>query len=349
MQIRRALVWVGLALVPLLAGCIRPVYDEGPTAAPQEAATPTVTPIVVFEESPMPSPTEVALPPSVYLEPSVVSLGVGETAVVRLWIDSAQGVGSVLVELSFNPDYVQVDDADPAAEGVQISPGEIPAPAEVVRNEVTVEEDGRIVYQVAQADGAGIGSSGVIGSFVLRGVAEGGTPLRFENVAAYGLGGEEVAIMPLSDGLVTVGGGEAPVPPTAEGAAWPTVTPTAEATVEAEVAPTATSAPSVAGGGIYYVVQPGENLFRVGLKFGTTAEAIAAASGIADPDQVSAGAMVLVPVPPPSGGYGYYVQRGDTVYSIARRFGMEVEELVALNGIGPDYYIEVGQVLVVVP
>ncbi|HIE39788.1 MAG TPA: LysM peptidoglycan-binding domain-containing protein, partial [Anaerolineae bacterium] len=112
--------------------------------------------------------------------------------------------------------------------------------------------------------------------------------------------------------------------------------------------PSPTAQPA-AGGGIYYIVQPGENLFRVGLKFGSTAQDIAAASNIADPGQVQAGTMVLIPVPPPQGGYGYYVQRRDTVYSIARRFGMTVGELTNLNDIGPDYYIEVGQILTVTP
>jgi len=96
-------------------------------------------------------------------------------------------------------------------------------------------------------------------------------------------------------------------------------------------------------------VQPGENLFRLGLRFGTTAEAIAQASGLSDPNQVEAGLMVLIPVQPPRGRYAYYVQPRDTVYSIARRFGLTVEQLVSLNGIGPDYHIEVGQILVVVP
>jgi LysM repeat protein len=155
--------------------------------------------------------------------------------------------------------------------------------------------------------------------------------------------------MPLSDGLITVLG-EAAVEPAplsvTPSVAAPTPSSAAEPTPSPTLSPTAQPA---AGGGIYYIVQPGENLFRVGLKFGSTAQAIATASNIADPGQVQAGTMVLVPVPPPQGGYGYYVQPRDTVYSIARRFGMTVGELTSLNGIGPDYHIEVGQILVVTP
>ena len=101
--------------------------------------------------------------------------------------------------------------------------------------------------------------------------------------------------------------------------------------------------------GIYYVVQPGENLYRIGLKFGTTPEAIGAASDIADINQVQAGTMILVPVAPPQGSAGYYVHRGDTLYSIARRFGMTAETLASLNGIGITSPIAVGELLIVTP
>jgi LysM repeat protein len=97
------------------------------------------------------------------------------------------------------------------------------------------------------------------------------------------------------------------------------------------------------------VVQPGENLFRIGLKFGSSADAIASASNIADPGQVSAGTMVLVPTPPPQGTYGYYVQSQDTVYSIARQFGMTVEQLTTLNNLGASHAISVGQILIITP
>lgn len=41
----------------------------------------------------------------------------------------------------------------------------------------------------------------------------------------------------------------------------------------------------------------------------------------------------------------YVVQRGDTLYSLARQSGTSVAELCRLNGIGPDFLIRVGQAL----
>lgn len=45
----------------------------------------------------------------------------------------------------------------------------------------------------------------------------------------------------------------------------------------------------------------------------------------------------------------YTVRPGDTLYGIARRFGVDYHELARRNGLGPDYAISVGQRLVVTP
>ncbi|MBE7179466.1 MAG: LysM peptidoglycan-binding domain-containing protein, partial [Mucilaginibacter polytrichastri] len=42
----------------------------------------------------------------------------------------------------------------------------------------------------------------------------------------------------------------------------------------------------------------------------------------------------------------YTVQKGDTLYSIAKRFGFTVDELKAINNL-PDYGIRLGQKLIV--
>src|SRR4051812_29766357 len=46
-----------------------------------------------------------------------------------------------------------------------------------------------------------------------------------------------------------------------------------------------------------YTVQPGENLFRIALRYGLTAEALAAANGITDPTKIYAGQVLIIPAP----------------------------------------------------
>ncbi len=333
MQVRS--VAVIILIMFLLAGCAQPEYNPTPTPSAEDIPPPVAEP---FSESPPEQPTA-QTPASLYLNPAVLSLEVGQTAVVEVWAEGMEGVSVLSLEMSFDPALIQVEDADPVEEGVQVTPGGLMGLT--TENRV---ENGRLFYYALEPEGAAY-PSGVFLSITVRGLNPGTTLLRFENVMAQDVGGEVVAVSPLSDGQVMVSG-EAVASPTEE------LPPPVE-----EPLPTAAPTPWVAPytpmppvtGGIYYVVGRGENLFRIGLKFGTTAEAIAAASGIPDPRRVAAGTMVLVPVPPPGGGYGYYVRPGDTVYSIARRFGMTVEELAALNGIGPDFSIRAGTVLKVTP
>jgi LysM repeat protein len=51
--------------------------------------------------------------------------------------------------------------------------------------------------------------------------------------------------------------------------------------------------------------------------------------------------------PPSSGATTYTVQRGDTLYSIARRYGTTVEAIAAANGIANPSRIRVGQTLTI--
>jgi polysaccharide biosynthesis protein PslG len=118
-----------------------------------------------------------------------------------------------------------------------------------------------------------------------------------------------------------------------------------------------------------YTVQPGENLYRISLRFGTTMSAIAADNGIVNQNLIFAGQQLRIRagiVPPPTltpgptvtkapptativpGTTGTYtVQRGDTLFRVAVRFNTTVAQMVALNNIANPNIIYVGQRLTV--
>jgi LysM repeat protein len=112
-----------------------------------------------------------------------------------------------------------------------------------------------------------------------------------------------------------------------------------------------TSPGSAPAAGIH-VVQRGENLYRIALKYGVTYQTLAAANGIANPNHVYVGQRLVIPgqssppapQPAPS-GQTYVVQRGDTLSSIALRHGVTTWALAQLNGIQNPSLIYVGQVL----
>lgn len=93
-----------------------------------------------------------------------------------------------------------------------------------------------------------------------------------------------------------------------------------------------------------YTVRPGDTLWAIARRFGTTVEALVQANDIPDPNLIYPGQVLTIP------GRGemqatYTVRPGDTLWAIARRFGTTVQELVNLNGIADPNLIYPGQVL----
>jgi LysM repeat protein len=130
------------------------------------------------------------------------------------------------------------------------------------------------------------------------------------------------------------------------------------ATVQAQQAP----------GETVHVVQAGENLFRISLRYGVSMASIAQRNGISNFNLIFVGQRLIIPaagspVPGPTavpatpvpgatpapGGQiiQYTVQRGDTLGSIARRFNTTVADLAARNRIANPNRIFVGQVLTI--
>jgi LysM repeat protein len=122
--------------------------------------------------------------------------------------------------------------------------------------------------------------------------------------------------------------------------------------------PTPTSPPP-----IRYIVQPGDTLPDIALRFGVSVEAIKAANGMTD-DILIVGQEILIPLPTPTPvasrfgcglpeGFGtpYVVQAGDTWFGIAYGYGVDVELLLYANCI--DIYhpnsLYIGQTLSIPP
>lgn len=336
-----------LALALLTTGCSCGASEAEPTAAAQDVSTPAVAATAV-PPAPEPTATPVIEGPTLLLmEPSVVlDFGVGETRVVQMMIENVDGLNEIEVHVSFEPRYVNIDDGDPGTDGVQIRPGDMPVPTQVIRNEVN-NDAGLFIYHVAQEAGNSVRGTGVVASFTLRAMAEGGSPLRFNVVELKNTEGQVMPMPERINGLVTIGVSDVPVEPTAETVAEATVVPTAPAAVPTAAPAAPTTAPP-ASGTIYHTVRAGENLYRIAQRYGTTVEAIMAANGIADARSLKVGQVLLIPVGGGTTGTGaYVVQPGDTLYSIAKRFGTTVETLAALNGLAPPYTIKVGQSLVI--
>jgi len=115
-----------------------------------------------------------------------------------------------------------------------------------------------------------------------------------------------------------------------------------------------------------HTVQPGENLFRIALRYGTTIDALMAANGLTDSRTIVVGQRLVIPrsanegaatepaaaVEPapaaePVAGGSYTVKRGDTLTRIAARHGVTVDALMRANGLAGGQYIHAGQRLTI--
>ncbi len=116
-----------------------------------------------------------------------------------------------------------------------------------------------------------------------------------------------------------------------------------------------------------YVVQPGDTLFSIALRFGLTASDITAANNLSNPNLIFVGQRLVIPgdrpvvepaivteseeegdtEPTPTPPEVYVVQPGDTLLNIASRFGLTVTDIVLANSIRNPDYLYVGQELVI--
>lgn len=108
------------------------------------------------------------------------------------------------------------------------------------------------------------------------------------------------------------------------------------------------SASSVAcGRRVTYVVRPGDNLFRIALRYRTTTQAIARLNHIPDVREISVGQRLIIVTcrQGSSSGYGtYVVQAGDNLFRIALNHGTTVAAIRAANGLRSNLIVP-GQVL----
>ncbi len=124
------------------------------------------------------------------------------------------------------------------------------------------------------------------------------------------------------------------------------------------------TSPRPPAGGSTYVVQTGDTLSDIAVRYGTTIDALIRANGLGS-TTIYAGQVLAVggqsapppaptattapagpqPPQPQANPATYKVQPGDSLIAVAQRFGVSREALAAANGISPSSYLYVGQVI----
>ncbi|AIE58546.1 LysM peptidoglycan-binding domain-containing protein [Bacillus methanolicus] len=87
-----------------------------------------------------------------------------------------------------------------------------------------------------------------------------------------------------------------------------------------------------------HVVQQNQTLFEIAQTYGTTVDDIIKANEIPNPNNLVVGQTLVVPII----GRFYWVQPGDSLWSISRKFNISVQELANVNRISLNQPLQIG-------
>lgn len=96
-----------------------------------------------------------------------------------------------------------------------------------------------------------------------------------------------------------------------------------------------------------YIVQAGDNLYRIGLRFGISWVQIAEANGLVNPNMITVGSELKIPVntPGPAPAFSHVVKPGETLFLISLQYGVAWPAIAEANNLTSPYVIYVGQTL----
>ena len=113
-----------------------------------------------------------------------------------------------------------------------------------------------------------------------------------------------------------------------------------------------TYVPPSGSSGNFYTVVKGDSLYSIARRFGVTVQALKDANNLTS-DTLSVGQVLRIPsndqdndFNPPSGNVTYTVKKGDSLWSIASRYGISVNALREANNLVSDT-LSIGQVLII--
>ncbi len=310
---------VGLLLLLILPGCNLSREDEG--AGDIQSFVP---PVKVANQ------VEGAV---VRLEPITTQIDVGGNTTVQIQIDNVTDLVGVDIELQYNQNLLQVQDADSITDGTQIQPGDFLAATFVTGNQAD-NKTGVIRYSVAQTDISPVSGNGILALVTFLGVSPGNNELSFTTVKLTNNQAKPIAVTPQS-GQITINTLE---PQETLIASEPTAIPEQEASATLPSPPTAETQTSGTQSEPEATQSPAET---------TTPPEPTATQNPAcrpvpkgptpDPNICPPTPAPTMPSYPPDGtlGFCYQVKYHDTIYSIAHDYNTSAEVLNIVNDLWP--------------
>lgn len=164
----------------------------------------------------------------VHLETETVQVGEGQVEQVNIILENAQDVYGIDLRAEFDPQAIEIADAEPNSDGVQLLKGSFVKPDFAVRNEAD-NTKGTLQYVVTEVNPTPpANGSGIVLSFLVRGIKRGASSTF--NINFIQIANRRGVKLPITaeDGTIEV---VAPKPPTATPEVTRTRAPTGALTV----------------------------------------------------------------------------------------------------------------------
>jgi hypothetical protein len=146
----------------------------------------------------------------IWLDPATLDLAPGDAGTLEIRIENVVQLAGAEVHLTFDPALLEVVDADPSSEGVQIAHGDLLSPDFVVQNAAD-PANGAVDYAIAcmRLDKA-VSGNGVLARITFRALAEGETLVTISGALLADAQGQPIAVETDSSAAVISRSGPSP-------------------------------------------------------------------------------------------------------------------------------------------
>ena len=109
--------------------------------------------------------------------------------------------------------------------------------------------------------------------------------------------------------------------------------------------PAATPPQPLCPGGTLYTIRAGDTIYNLANRYNVSVDDILRANPGIDPNNLQIGQVICIPAPRCPGGTLYTIRAGDTIYNLANRYNVSVNDILKANpGIDPNN-LQIGQVI----
>lgn len=104
---------------------------------------------------------------------------------------------------------------------------------------------------------------------------------------------------------------------------------------------------------VVHIIEKGDTLYAISKKYNTPIDIILKRNNLSDPSKIKIGQKLIIPVENSSkantktnsDGLTYVIQKGDTLYALAKKFGVKFSDILNLNGLNEKTPLKIGQIL----